>query len=83
MLKIFISAVSALFSTSMLDAMRYANLTTPRHRIDFDRVGSKRVRTGKKYPHSSTRQNARIARQWAAGQLDYSASKFKGVAVAR
>lgn len=30
---------------------------------------SKRIRMGKAYPHSSTRQRARYARQIAAGQL--------------
>lgn len=29
----------------------------------------RRVRTGRKYPHSSSRQQARYARQLAAGQL--------------
>ncbi|WP_421778894.1 hypothetical protein [Hoeflea sp.] len=31
---------------------------------------SKRIRTGGRYPHSSTRQRARYARQLAAGQLN-------------
>lgn len=32
---------------------------------------SKRRRTGVKYPHSSTRQHARYARQVAAGQIKF------------
>lgn len=37
--------------------------------------GAKRRRTGRRYPHSSARQQARYARQIAAGQLS-----MKGVA---
>jgi hypothetical protein len=33
--------------------------------------GPKQPKTSKKYPHSSTRQRARYARQMAAGQLSY------------
>jgi hypothetical protein len=32
-------------------------------------ASSKRIRTGKTYPHSSERQRARYARQIAAGQI--------------
>lgn len=34
---------------------------------------TKRRRTGKQYPHSSARQQARYARQLAAGQIRFSA----------
>jgi hypothetical protein len=33
--------------------------------------GPKQPKISKKYPHSSTRQRARYARQMAAGQLSY------------
>lgn len=36
---------------------------------DFITSGSRRSRTGRRYPHSSTRQRARYARQIAAGQI--------------
>jgi hypothetical protein len=38
-----------------------------------DFTAPKRHRTGEKYPHSSTRQQARYARQIAAGQLRFTA----------
>jgi hypothetical protein len=67
----------SLFAAAALHSLSYPDI---RFIEQHGTSGSKRVRPGKKYPHSSTRQNARIARQWAAGQLDYSASKFKGQA---
>jgi hypothetical protein len=59
-------SIGALISAAMSDAqmlqfIRAGNVS------DFSRP--KRRRTGKDYPFSSTRQNARYARQIAAGKL--------------
>ncbi|AXV15083.1 hypothetical protein CYG48_04840 [Neorhizobium sp. SOG26] len=52
-------------SAAMLDApaIRYTPV------VDFNHP--KRRRTGTRYPHSSDRHNARIARQLAAGQITF------------
>jgi hypothetical protein len=42
-----------------------------RHSEPLDTKRPKRRRTGKTYPHSSARQEARYARQLAAGQISF------------
>jgi hypothetical protein len=44
------------------------------------RRNSTRIRTGVRYPHSSTRQQARYARQIAAGQLNMAGCRKGGAA---
>lgn len=66
----FLGLAAVLLGGSVIQAFEHAaRMADSRHRINFDRVGAKRCRTGKKYPHSSTRQQARYARQIAAGQI--------------
>lgn len=70
-MRAIVAALASTISPSMVSAVEHMNVVAQtRHRIDFDRVGPKRVRTGRAYPHSSTRQRARYARQIAAGQLN-------------
>lgn len=52
---------------SQLEAMRYIEAAP----LVADFNAPKRHRTGRKYPHSSKRQNDRIARQLAAGQISF------------
>lgn len=50
-----------------MEAMRYIEAAP----LVADFKAPKRHRTGRKYPHSSARQNARIARQLSAGQIKF------------
>ena len=60
------------FMGSLLEAMAMANLvsTAPRS-IGPGRKTSGLRRTGRKYQHSSKRQQARYARQLEAGQIKF------------
>lgn len=60
----FGSLAAAALASEYADALRLINFNTP---ADFTKP--KRRRTGVTYPHSSTRQRARYARQIAAGQI--------------
>jgi len=64
----------SLFGSAMA-AAAIAELATTERFIDHAPVADfskpKRRRTGKKYPHSSDRHDARIARQLAAGQIRF------------
>lgn len=69
----FLSFAAAILgsSASMAVAIEHAaRMADSRVRINFDRVGPRTYTTGMRYPHSSTQQRARIARQLAAGQLN-------------
>lgn len=53
-------------------AMQQAEIMSMiQHSYPLDTNRPKRRRTGRKYPHSSKRQNDRIARQFAAGQISF------------
>lgn len=58
-----VAAISAI-ATRLVAALNYQSRA--KYRIDFSRVGPKTHKTGKTYPHSSARQQARYARQIAA-----------------
>lgn len=60
----FMTAIMA----ALLASAPIANFMMP-HRDYRNRGAAKRRKTGWYYPHSSTRQRARYARQIAAGQL--------------
>lgn len=69
---LFSSAIAALFGSSAafgieLSAMKNVSVLPPQRMGPGSKV--LRIRTGRSYPHSSTRQRARYARQIAAGQL--------------
>lgn len=65
------SAATALLASlgSAIDLARSIPVVPLHRTADFRRPKTRR--TGRKYPHSSKRQNARIARQLAAGQLRF------------
>ncbi len=65
------SAATALLASlgSAIDLARSMPIVPAHQTADFRRPKTRR--TGRKYPHSSTRQNDRIARQLAAGQLNF------------
>lgn len=54
-------------AASQIDVVNYISVIEPT--ADFSQP--KRRRTGRTYPHSSKRQNDRIARQLAAGQIQF------------
>lgn len=60
----FGSIAAAALASEYADALRLISFNST---ADFTKP--KRRRTGKAYPHSSTRQRARYARQIAAGQI--------------
>lgn len=62
------SAALMAMAAAQLDALRLISFAPT---ADFS--APKRRRTGKNYPHSSTRQQARYARQLAAGQIKFTA----------
>ena len=65
------SAATALLASlgSAIDLARSMPVVPLHRTADFSRPKTRR--TGRKYPHSSTRQNSRIARQLAAGRLNF------------
>lgn len=67
---VFSAATALLASVGAAMDLARSFPVVPLHQIaDFSRPKARR--TGRKYPHSSTRQNKRIARQLAAGQLKF------------
>jgi hypothetical protein len=66
-----ISLLSSIHGFLMDEALKHMSLVKTRYRINFDRVGPKKRKTGKDYPHSSKRQQARYARKIASGQLSF------------
>lgn len=65
----FSAATALLASLGAAVALRSIPVVPLHRTADFSRPKARR--TGRKYPHSSTRQNNRIARQIAAGQLNF------------
>lgn len=57
--------------SSMASLAMLSSLIHPLPDYDFGRKRPHAAKTGKTYPHSSTRQRARYARQIAAGQLKF------------
>jgi hypothetical protein len=54
-----------------MDSMSY-NWIIPHNLADFRRPKTRK--TGKKYTHSSKRQNERFKEKWEAGKYDFTAS---------